>query len=131
MQRTLDAVPYKKMRAWGIALDRLQLDDGIGWTTFPLSEKRELDVEDHYDLDLGNLLARVAEAQIIAAFIEMRDGTVKVSMRARPGQDVATVAYEFGGGGHRQAAGCSLEGPLDGAVDRVLGRLRSAMDKHG
>ncbi|MGC9349723.1 MAG: DHH family phosphoesterase [Anaerolineae bacterium] len=128
MQKTLDAVPYKKMRAWGIALDRLKLKGGIGWTTFPLSEKKELNIEDHYDLDLGNLLSRVAEAQIIAAFIEMRDGSVKVSMRARPGYDVATVAYEFGGGGHLQAAGCTLAGPLDGAVDRVLERLWSAMD---
>jgi phosphoesterase RecJ-like protein len=131
MQKTLDAVPYKKMRAWGIALNRLQLDEGIGWTTFPLAEKQALNIEDHYDLDLGNLLSRVAEAGIIAAFIEMRDGSVKVSMRARPGYDVSAVAYEFGGGGHRQAAGCSLDGPLDEAVGRVRARLRSAMDGVG
>ena len=78
MQRTLDSVPYQKMRAWGVALDRLQLEGAIAWTTLPLSEKANLRLSDHYDVDLGNLLSRVAEARVTAGFVEMRDGTVKV-----------------------------------------------------
>ena len=127
MQKTLDAVPYKKMRSWGRALERLMLEDGIAWTTFPLADKEALNVTDHDDLDLGNLLSRVAEARMIAAFIEMRDGSVKVSMRARPGYDVATVAYALGGGGHRPAAGCTIDGPLSAAVPRVVTMLRAQM----
>lgn len=127
MQKTLDAVPYRQMRAWGVALERLQLEDGLAWTVFPLSEKRALQISDHDDLDLGNLLSRVAEAKISAAFVEMQDGTVKVSMRARPGYDVATVAYTFGGGGHRLASGCSLDGPLDVAVAQMLTQLRASL----
>ncbi len=136
MQRTLDSVPYRKMRGWGIALDRLQLDeDGgvvpIAWTTFPVAEKEALGISDHDDLDLGNLLSRVGEAKAIATFIEMRDGTVKVSMRARPGYNVAQIAYDLGGGGHRQASGCTIDGPLDVAVDRVLAKLRTSVDPVG
>lgn len=127
MQRTMDAVPYLQMRGWGIALNRLQLEDSLAWTTFPVSHKEALGIEDHDDLDLGNLLSRVAEAKVIAAFVEMRDHTVKVSMRARPGYNVATVAYELGGGGHRQAAGCTLDGPLDHVVEQVLARLRETV----
>jgi bifunctional oligoribonuclease and PAP phosphatase NrnA len=134
MQKTLDAVPFQKMRGWGVALDRLQLDDESGaapiaWTAFPLCEKEALGISDHDDLDLGNLLSRVAEAKVIAAFIEMRDGTVKVSMRARPGYNVAQVAYDLGGGGHRQASGCTLDGPLGEAIARVLASLRAAVDQ--
>ncbi len=124
MQRTLDAVSYRKMRAWGVALNRLQLSDAVAWTTFPLSEKTDLDISDHDDLDLGNLLSRVAEAKVIAAFMEMRDGSIKVSMRARPGYNVASVADALGGGGHRQAAGCTIAGPLEEAVTQVLSRLQ-------
>jgi phosphoesterase RecJ-like protein len=116
------------MRVWGNALDRLQLSDSVAWTTLPLTEKRSLNVSDHADLDLGNLLSRVAEAQITAAFIEMRDGTVKVSLRARPGCDVATVAHALGGGGHRLAAGCSLKGSVDEIVAQVLPMLHQAVD---
>jgi phosphoesterase RecJ-like protein len=128
MQKTLDSVPYKKMRGWGLALNRLRLNDRVAWTTFPLTEKETLNISDHADLDLGNLLSRVAEAKITAAFIEMRDGTVKVSFRARPGYDVATVAKSLGGGGHKLAAGCSLVGSLDDVVGRVLPLLHQATE---
>ncbi len=127
MQRTLDFVPYRTMRAWGVALDRLRLEDSMAWTTLSRSLKEELQIDDHYDLDLGNLLSRVAEAQVTAAFIEMRDGTIKVSMRSRPGYNVATVADALGGGGHKAAAGCTVDGPLETAVNRVLNLLREVV----
>ncbi len=130
MQRSLDAVPYVQMRGWGVALSRLQLDGGIAWTTFPLTEKVALGIADHDDLDLGNLVSQVAEAQIIATFLEMRDATVKVSFRARPGYNVASVAQALGGGGHRQAAGCSVQGALEAAVERVLPLVRAEIERH-
>ncbi|MDF1512743.1 MAG: DHHA1 domain-containing protein [Anaerolineae bacterium] len=125
MQRTLDSVPYLQMRAWGMALDRLKLDKGFAWTTFPVAVKDQLNIDDFYDLDLGNLLSRVAEANIIAAFIEMRDNTVKVSMRARPGFDVARIAMEMGGGGHMLAAGFTMTGPIDNVVAQVVPKLQN------
>ncbi len=130
MQKSLDAVPFDQMRAWGIALQRLRLDGEIAWTTFPLAEKIAQNIEDHDDLNLGNLISRVAEARIIATFIEMRDGTVKISFRARPGYNVAPIAHALGGGGHRQAAGCSVPGPLDTAVEHALAMVRETLNSH-
>ncbi len=127
VQNALDSVPYRQMRAWGVALNRLQLEDGLAWTTFPMEEKRRLDIHDHDDLNLSNLLSQVAEANIVTAFLEMEDGSVKVSMRARPGYNIALIAKELGGGGHRQAAGCTLEGPLDATVAQVLLLLREVL----
>jgi len=124
MQKTLDAVPYRQMRAWGIALSRLQLEDDIAWTALTLEDKAALDIEDHDDLDLGNLLAQTREAQLLASFLEMRDGTVKVSLRARPGFDVAWIAGRLGGGGHVQAAGYSFTGTLEEAQRLTLALLR-------
>ena len=127
MQRTLDAVPYWQMRAWGVALSHLQLEHGIGWTTFSLAEKEALGIEDHDDLDLGNLLSQTREAQLLASFLEMRDGTVKVSLRARPGYDVAWIAKQLGGGGHTQAAGYSLPGDLDTVVRDTMALLHQEL----
>ncbi|MBN2391326.1 MAG: DHH family phosphoesterase [Anaerolineae bacterium] len=127
MQKTLDSVPYQQMRGWAVALERLQLDGEMAWATFPLAEKIALGIEDHDDLDLGNLLSRVAEARIMATFLEMRDGTVKVSLRSRPGYNVAWIAKTLEGGGHRQAAGCSVAGDLDAAQARVLPLVRQEL----
>ncbi len=129
VQRTLDAVPFRLMRAWGVAIDRLHLRDGLAWTTLPLTEKMRLNIEDHDDLNLSNFLSRIAEARISVSFLEMRDGTVKVSMRARPGYDVAQIAKALGGGGHREAAGCTLSGALDAVVARVLPLLFSEIKR--
>ncbi len=130
MQHTLDSVPYRQMRGWGIALQRLQLEGRLTWTTFPLEEKVALGVEDHDDLDLGNLLSRVAEAKIAVSFLAMRDDTVKISFRARPGYDVSWIAKQLGGGGHKEAAGCSIPGPLESAPDRVLPLVREELQRH-
>lgn len=127
VQRTLDSVPYNQMRSWGVVLNRLQLDGEVSWTTFPVADKEILGISDHDDIDLGNLLSRVAEAKVTAGFVEMHDGTVKVSMRSRPGYNIAAVAYSLGGGGHRQAAGCTLEGSLEAVVARVLPLLHEVV----
>jgi phosphoesterase RecJ-like protein len=127
VQNALDSVPYRQMRGWGVALNRLQLEDSLAWTTFPMEEKLRLDIRDEDDLSLSNLLSQVAEANIATAFLEMEDGSVKVSMRSRPGYNIALVAKDLGGGGHRQAAGCTIAGPLDAAVERVLPLLREVL----
>jgi len=57
-----------------------------------------------------------------AAFIlvEQPDGRIKGSLRSRSAVNVAAVAEQFGGGGHRQAAGVMLPGPLPVAEERLL-----------
>ncbi len=125
----LDAKPMRQMKAWGVALDRLRAEDGLVWTTYPVAEKERLGISDEEDLDLGGLISQVREARIAVSFNEMRDGTVKLSLRSRPPYNVATVAAALGGGGHRQAAGCSVEGPLEAAVARVLPLLRRLLDE--
>lgn len=127
MQKTLDSIPYQQMRGWGVALERMHLDGEIAWTTFPLEQKRALGIEDHDDMNLGNFLSRIAEAKIVATFLEMNDGMIKVSFRARPGYNIAWIAAALGGGGHRLAAGCSVAGTLDDATQQVLPLVREAL----
>lgn len=47
---------------------------------------------------------------------ELKDGRTKFSLRTLPGRDVAALAKSLGGGGHGQAAGVSLNLPMDQAV---------------
>ncbi len=127
MREGLDVVPYIHMRAWGIALNNLRLEDGLAWTTLNLEDKAALDIADHEDIDLGNLINHTREARVIAVFIEMRDGTVKVSLRSRGSVNVAGVAKMFAGGGHQQAAGFSVAGPLDVATATALPPVRALL----
>ncbi len=52
---------------------------------------------------------------------------MKVSFRARAGLDCSLLAGQFGGGGHRAAAGATMLGPMADVVDRVLQAARQAL----
>jgi Exopolyphosphatase-related proteins len=57
-----------------------------------------------------------------AAFIlvEQPDGRIKGSLRSRSRVSVASIAEQFGGGGHRQAAGVMLPGPILSAQSNLI-----------
>ena len=66
--------------------------------------------------------------QIAYLIREAKDGkTVRCSMRSNPPFEVGGVAQHFGGGGHAQAAGCTLTMPLGQAVAEIRARLRAAL----
>jgi phosphoesterase RecJ-like protein len=49
------------------------------------------------------------------------DGTrYKISMRSKGAVNVASIANRFGGGGHKKAAGCVLEGGIDEVKRRIV-----------
>jgi phosphoesterase RecJ-like protein len=68
---------------------------------------------------------RMVEGSDVAVFFREDEGdVVRVSLRSRGTVNVARVAEEFGGGGHVPAAGCTLPGPLDEAVRRVVASIQ-------
>lgn len=63
---------------------------------------------------------------VVAAVIfeELPDGKVRASSRSKDQRlDVAAVCAQFGGGGHRLAAGARLKGPIDVAAETFLTAL--------
>ena len=41
-------------------------------------------------------------------------------MRSKPGYDISQMAFSVGGGGHKQAAGATIDGPVEAARERIL-----------
>jgi bifunctional oligoribonuclease and PAP phosphatase NrnA len=58
---------------------------------------------------------------------ELGGGRVKVSLRGKGDVDVNRIAAAFGGGGHANAAGCTVAGPLDAVTRRVLDAVGAAL----
>jgi len=59
-----------------------------------------------------NHLRSVKSVDLAVLFREVSDGLVHISMRSRGGINVAKLAQRHGGGGHRQAAACRIQGSL-------------------
>ena len=61
---------------------------------------------------------------------EMNDGTVRISFRSKGGIDVSKLAEQFEGGGHRAAAGASLNMNIEQARAGVLYAARIALEDY-
>jgi bifunctional oligoribonuclease and PAP phosphatase NrnA len=77
---------------------------------------------------LINMPLTVKEIQAVVFFKQMEAGQYRVSMRSKGDVDIASVAKEFGGGGHKNAAGCSASGTVDTLQKLFLGKIEQAID---
>jgi nanoRNase/pAp phosphatase (c-di-AMP/oligoRNAs hydrolase) len=50
----------------------------------------------------------------------------RLSLRSRRVLDVSVIAEQFGGGGHRNASGCTIEGTLAEVTHRIVAQMREA-----
>ena len=77
---------------------------------------------------LINLPLTVKEIQAVIFFKEVAPDDYRVSMRSKGAIDIAAVAREYGGGGHKNAAGCSAAGPLEDLRRDFVQRVRHAVE---
>jgi phosphoesterase RecJ-like protein len=77
--------------------------------------------------DIINLTLSVSGTQVAVILVEQTSGGFKVSLRSRCQVDCSRLAEQFGGGGHKQAAGALLREPLDSARAKILDAVRAAM----
>lgn len=121
--------PVDALRMLGATLSRIQVsDDGrVAWLALPVGAVPESFVESE---DLVNYPRSIASVRV-ACFLRDRDGQVKVSLRGKGDVDVNAIAAQFGGGGHRNAAGCTVKGSLDEATRAVLDAVRAAIGEAG
>jgi bifunctional oligoribonuclease and PAP phosphatase NrnA len=77
--------------------------------------------------DAINLTLAIAGTKAGVIFIEQLKGGYKMSFRSRCHVDCNQLARQFGGGGHRAAAGAFIEGEFNEVRERVLDALRTAL----
>jgi phosphoesterase RecJ-like protein len=110
----------------GRALDSLKVsDDGrVAWAHIRAQDFEELGATDEETEGIVNHVRAVNTVQIGVLFREIPGKRVRISLRARDGQDVSEIAHKFGGGGHRLAAGCHHEPPLAEAEADVIAEVQ-------
>ncbi|MEI8371981.1 MAG: bifunctional oligoribonuclease/PAP phosphatase NrnA [Planctomycetota bacterium] len=77
--------------------------------------------------DIINLTLTVEGTEVAVILVEQASGQFKLSLRSRSDVDCSRLAEIFQGGGHKKAAGATLDGPLEVARSRVLEAVRAAM----
>jgi len=77
--------------------------------------------------DVINMALAIKGTETAVIFVEQASGGFKISFRSRSALDCSQLAEKFGGGGHKAAAGASLQGTLAEVQPVVLDAVRTAM----
>lgn len=113
-----------KMRLLGAALSNLHREGPLAWIWVTQEQMERFGAREEDCEGLVNYVLSIQDVEVAAFFRELPDGRYRVSLRSKGALNVAAAAESFGGGGHACASGCSLDGPLSVAVNRVLAQLR-------
>jgi phosphoesterase RecJ-like protein len=121
-----------RLRLFGAVLGSVELEAGGRLAVIYLDRAMARAAGGTYDDTEGliNLPLTVKEIQAVVFFKEWEPGQYRVSMRSKGTIDVGAVAAGFGGGGHKNASGCTVYGTLVQARDQILGPVIDAID-HG
>lgn len=99
------------LKLWGQALKKMRVKpDGVVLTYLTQTDLERCHACADDAAGLVNLICAVPNSRLAILFLQMPDGKIKVSLRTESdGVDVSKLARLFGGGGHKKAAGFSLE----------------------
>ena len=77
---------------------------------------------------LINLPLTVKEIQAVVFFKQSEGEEYRVSMRSKGEVDIGAVAKEFNGGGHKNAAGCTVRGGIDALQKMFIEKIERAIE---
>ena len=124
-RRLYDSHTLGRLRLQGAVLRTLEIDASGRLAMLTLTDAMLAEsggAPDETD-GLINLPLGVKAVQAAVFFKEAEHGQWRVSLRSKGDIDVGRVARGFGGGGHKNASGCTLEGPLERVRARILERM--------
>lgn len=75
-----------------------------------------------------NIATSVDGVRLVAFLKEIGDDTWRASLRVRGEGDVQQIAARYGGGGHKQASGCTIEGNYEDVAATLAVELSAALD---
>ena len=83
------------------------------------------------DLEGVAIISRSVEGVLAGVSIkEKDDGSYKISVRTYPPLNASEICKEMGGGGHKNAAGCSLSGNIEDVKKQVLSVIGKALEEN-
>jgi phosphoesterase RecJ-like protein len=122
--------PESKIRLLGIALSNMQVEGAVSWSHVTLAEMASVGASVEDCEGVANHLIGIAGIEGAAFLRELRgNAEFRLSLRSRGALDVAAIAEQFGGGGHQNASGCTIDGSLEEVTKKIVNALRSGCDR--
>jgi len=133
--KTAEAVfasyPWSRIQLMGAVLSTARRDSTgrVAFLRHSLEMQHLANASDEDADGFVNYPLTVEEVEAVAMLKESEPGVYRTSLRSKGEVNVARVAEIFGGGGHRNAAGCTLRGTWEEAEEKIIGLLQSAVER--
>src|SRR3954451_4189500 len=120
-----------RLKLFGAVLSAMQIDQTGRIAIVYLDHEMARAAGGTYEDTEGliNLPLTVKEIQAVVFFKEHEGETYRVSMRPKGDIDIGAIAKEFGGGGHKNAAGCTVTGAIDALQKTFVEKMERAIDR--
>ena len=119
-----------EVKVYESIIKTLQIDDNIASAVLSKKDKKALGIEESIETsDISNLLLSIEGIKISALIKQSTKNIWRVSLRAKKGFDLASLCRQFGGGGHKQAAGYTAGGNLAFIKKQLLENLKKLKEE--
>jgi phosphoesterase RecJ-like protein len=133
--KTAEAVfasyPWSRIQLMGAVLSTARRDSTghVALLRHSLEMQHLAEASDEDADGFVNYPLTVGEVEAVAMLKECEPGVYRTSLRSKGEVNVAKVAEKFGGGGHRNAAGCTMRGTWEEAEEKIIALLQDAVER--
>jgi bifunctional oligoribonuclease and PAP phosphatase NrnA len=130
-RRVFDSNSFGKLKLIGALLDSMELLHGGRLAVLYMDDAMLAACGCTYNDTEGviNLPLTAREIQAVVFFKATTGGDIRVSLRSKYDVDVRMVANQYGGGGHKNASGFTVSGPLREVRGQIIERIVHAIDE--
>jgi phosphoesterase RecJ-like protein len=125
--------PWSKIELMSGVLSTVRRDPTgrVAWLVQTQAAQEHANATDEDGDGFVNYPMSCGEVEACAFFKETAPEVYRVSLRSKCDVNVARIAEAFGGGGHRNAAGCTFKGSWEEAEREVVRMLVYAVENRG
>ena len=127
-QQVYFSTPMSKLLLLGAALKNLHREGRVAWLWITHEDMMRSCAAEEDCEGIVNYALSIAEVEAAGFLRELEEPRVRVSLRSKGRVNVASIAERLGGGGHENAAGCTLDGPLMRAKQQIVEELKAALE---
>lgn len=124
-----ESIQRQRIKGHVFSTMKLHADGRIGSFKF---RKTEPNILGGASIDsVGGLVdipRQVANVKVALGLYEQNDGSTRASLRSDGSVDVASICAKYGGGGHKPAAGCTINLDADQAELMLINEISKALD---
>jgi phosphoesterase RecJ-like protein len=130
-QEVYFSIATSRLLLLGAALSNLKREGRLAWLWVTHQDMVRACAAEEDCEGIVNYAICIAGVEAAVFLRELPEQCVRLSLRSKGRVNVSAIAARLGGGGHENAAGLTLDGPVSRALEEVLAELRPSIAKLG